>query len=379
MRRLVVNGKYFAAPVVISGIALGIVLGGAWVWTGVIAFAACIVLDTLLTRQAAPPAVDDNGEPLAIPFVLKGVVHSMLPIYIALVASLAWRVGQYVDRVPHEVIEVFGFFPVQMGVTGVELLGATLSVTLFMAMTALFGHELSHMHGLPFHLSRLNLSLLGAASFSFAHPFNHHVELATEADPASSPRGRSLYKHALLSYVGQSRFAFNMERSRLSKRGVPFVSVRNRWIQGYLLSLPWVLMFWYAGGWLGLGVLAVVWSVGVLEMEAVNYIEHFGLIREKGAPIDERHSWDNNTLLTSAFFIEIGRQGDHHMRGEVPYWELQTGQAPNTGWGYFTLLPVALVPPLWHRFMRKELARWDRDFATQGEREIARRMDLELG
>ena len=69
------------------------------------------------------------------------------------------------------------------------------------------------------------------------------------------------------------------------------------------------------------------------------------LIRVKDQPIDYRHNWDNNTLFTSWFFIEIGRQADHHDRGETHFWELENVGAPNTGWGYFTIFALALVPP----------------------------------
>ena len=59
----------------------------------------------------------------------------------------------------------------------------------------------------------------------------------------------------------------------------------------------------------------MIWMISNFELEALNYLEHYGLIREKGQPIDYRHSWDNSTAFTSWFFIEIGRQADHHDRG----------------------------------------------------------------
>ncbi|HEY8072427.1 MAG TPA: fatty acid desaturase, partial [Methylocystis sp.] len=88
-------------------------------------------------------------------------------------------------------------------------------------------------------------------------------------------------------------------------------------------------------------------------------------------PIAHRHSWDNDTVLTSVAFIEIGRQGDHHVRGETRFWDLEPTGSPNCGYGYLTLLVITLVPPLWHAFMKPKLAIWDRDFATPAERAIA--------
>jgi alkane 1-monooxygenase len=84
-------------------------------------------------------------------------------------------------------------------------------------------------------------------------------------------------------------------------------------------------------------------------------------------------------LFTSWFFIEIGRQGDHHDRGETHFWELDVVGSPDPGWGYFTEFTIALIPPLWHALYKKKLATWDRDFATEGELEIAARINAQAG
>ena len=98
---------------------------------------------------------------------------------------------------------------------------------------------------------------------------------------------------------------------------------------------------------------------------------HYGLIREKGKPVEHRHSWDNDNLFTSWFFIEIGRQGDHHVRGETYFWELDDVDAPNYGIGYFSLFVLTLIPSLFRKFTEKLLDDWDQNKATDGEREIA--------
>ena len=91
----------------------------------------------------------------------------------------------------------------------------------------------------------------------------------------------------------------------------------------------------------------VVWVISNFELEALNYMEHYGLIRVKGEPIEYRHSWDNDNVFTSWAFIEIGRQADHHDRGETHFWEL-TGVggpphgSPNAGIGYYTEFAIAL-------------------------------------
>jgi alkane 1-monooxygenase len=125
--------------------------------------------------------------------------------------------------------------------------------------------------------------------------------------------------------------------------------------------------------------MALIWLISNFELEALNYLEHYGLIRENGAPIDYRHSWDNSTMFTSWFFIEIGRQADHHDRGETHFWELDEVGAPNCGNGYFTLFALALFPPLFHKYMEKQLAKWDAEEASEGELKIAKEMNAIAG
>jgi len=53
--------------------------------------------------------------------------------------------------------------------------------------------------------------------------------------------------------------------------------------------------------------------------------------------------------------------------------------SPNARCGYFTEFVVALFPPLYHAMMKKKLATWDRDFATEGELQIAAKINEQAG
>jgi alkane 1-monooxygenase len=379
MKKLLVNMRYWMAPLLIIFTVLSIVMGGAFVWVGVALFGVGVVLDTA-TMKINPPGAgfDENGDTMGMPALQNAVMYVMLPVFALLQVVLAWRVMQYVDAVPLEMTTMLGL-PVQMGITGVELVGAAISTGIFAGIGIIYGHELSHTKGFSFVISRLMMGLSGSSHFAYAHVYNHHLELAHEDDPATSPRGRSIYRHFWLSHMGQSKFLYGMERTRLAKLGKPFVSLDNRWIKGYLMSLPTMLLFAWAGGIVGIAAMFLVWTISNFELEALNYMEHYGLIREKGQPIDYRHSWDNSNLFSAWFFIEIGRQGDHHDRGETHFWELDEVGSPNARLGYFTEFVVALFPPLYHAMMKKKLATWDRDFATEGELEIAAKINEQAG
>lgn len=379
MNKLLVNVRYFLAPVAIILAGLGVFFGGPWVWTGVVLLGAAIIIDTMVTYKSKGAGFDDNGDTMGIPGLQNAVMYSMLGVFALLQLILAWRISQYVTGVPvGGTTEILGI-TVANGINGAQLVGATISSGIFAGIGIIYGHELAHTKGFSFVIARWMMALSGASHFCYAHVYNHHLELGCEDDPATSPRGRSLYAHFPLSYFGQSKFLYRMEQQRLGRLGVSFLSWQNRWIRGYAMSLPTIFLFWFAGGWIGLICMLGVWAIANFELETLNYLEHYGLIREKGGQIEYHHSWDNSTAMTSFFFIEIGRQADHHDRGETHFWELDEVGAPNQGKGYFTEFALALIPPVWHSLMRKELKKWDDAYASEGELEIANRINKQVG
>jgi hypothetical protein len=382
MKKLIINLRYFMTPILIIVALLGIVVGGIWSWLGVGMFFFAIAADwffSVVPINLKPAGVDENGELNGIPWLLNSMMYFQYPVFIALQLALIWRVYEYVSGVPLGTMEVMGV-TLNTGITGINLIGAAISNGMFMGLGIMFGHELSHTKGPTFVLSRWMMGLSGISHFCYAHVYNHHLELAHEDDPATCPRGRNIYLHYILSHFGQSRFLFKMEQQRLKRRGTPFISPQNRWIRGYLMALPTVFLFWYAGGWTGLGIMGIAWVISGFELEVLNFLEHYGLIREKGQPIEYRHSWDvGESPFTQLGFIEIGRQGDHHDRGETHFWELEEVGSPDTGVGYFAMFSLLLVPPMWEAFIRPRLAKWDQEMASEGERRIADRMNKKAG
>ncbi len=382
MSKLIINLRYFMTPILIIVAMLGIVAGGLWSWLGVGMFLFAIAADymfSIVPFKLQPAGVDEHGELNGIPWLLNTMMYLQLPVFILLQGSLIWRVYEYVSGAPIGSMEILGV-PVTTGTTGINLIGAAISNGMFMGLGIMFGHEMSHTKGWTFLLSRWMMALSGIAHFCYAHVYNHHLELAHEDDPATCPRGRNIYLHYLLSHFGQSRFLYKMEQQRLQRLGKAFISPSNRWIRGYMMSLPTVFLFWYAGGWTGLGIMGIAWVISGFELEVLNMLEHYGLIREKGQPIEYRHSWDvGESPFTQIGFIEIGRQGDHHDRGETHFWELEEVGSPDTGMGYYAMFAMLLVPPVWESFIKPHLAKWDQEMASEGERVVAERMNRKAG
>ena len=384
MRWLLANLVYFITPLSIFAVLISLLHGGDWVWFGIALFGTNILIDTLFAFHTHGAPRNKAGKSLGSTFLLTSLLYASFPLFVVLQAVLAWRVWQYIQGIPVTEAIWQGYTYIN-GITGKQLVVATLSTGIFQGLGIIFGHELSHTKGFGFLLSRLIMGLSGAAHFSYAHVYNHHTDLGDEVDAATAPRGRSLYTHVILSHIGQSAFSKELEIKRLTAQGYSFWSWRNRWLRGYLISIPSVAAFAWVGGWVGIGVLLTVWVIANFELEVLNYVEHYGLIRAKGQPIEPRHSWENDTAFTSWAFIEIGKQPDHHVHGETHFWELRSlshepeKQAPNYGFGYYTALVLAIIPPLWHAVLKRKLARWDEEFASPEERRLAHIANIRAG
>ena len=370
MKTFYVNARYLIVPVMTIATILGLFIGNYFAWLGVILFGLNTIVDTLTKNIHLRADFDDNGNSYGIKKLQYAVMYLMLPAFIFLQVILAWRLYQYTSVTSFETLSFLGL-SYQSGISGFNLIGSVLSAGLWAGLGIIYGHELSHNRKEGFLVSRLIMALSGASHFTYAHVYNHHLDLGHEDDPATAPRGRNVYSHAWLSHAGQSQYSYDLEREKLKKQKKSFFSLSNKWILGYLYSLPTILLFVWAGGVLGVLSLTVIWVISNFLLEALNFMGHYGLIREKGKPVEHRHSWDNDNLFTSWFFIEIGRQGDHHVRGETYFWELDDVDAPNYGIGYFSLFVLTLFPPVFRRFTQKLLDDWDENKATVAEKEIA--------
>lgn len=378
MKKLLSNLQYLVLPVSLILTLLGVIMGGLWVWTGLVLLVIAIVTDTLVTSHTPGTARDSSGKSLASPVFLNSLLYGAVPLNIALFMAVAWRVNEYVTGVPMHTTE-FGGFTIQQGTTGLGLNGAMMSVAVWLGLTISIWHEIGHRGGVSFVIARWMMAFVGAAHFPYAHVYDHHLNLGLERDPATPPRGRNVYTHFILSYYGQSKYLFKFEKERLNKLNKSYISLNNAWIRGWLMSVPVIALFWFAGGWIGLAVLFYLWVVPNFELEALNYLEHYGLIREEGKPFAPRHSWCTTTAFSDMLFFEIGRHSDHHDRGETEFWNLKSLGAPNMGKGYLPMFVLALIPPLWHRYMKYVLAEWDEKYATEGELQIAKRINQEVG
>ena len=111
---------------------------------------------------------------------------------------------------------------------------------------------------------------------------------------------------------------------------------------------------------------------GKAILEMVNYMEHYGMVRDPADPVQPHHSWNTNRRVSSWSMFNLTRHSHHHARGEVPYGELRPyPDAPMMIDGYLSTMFLTMIPPVWHRLMTPKVLEWDQVYATPKEKRMA--------
>ena len=96
---------------------------------------------------------------------------------------------------------------------------------------------------------------------------------------------------------------------------------------------------------------------GFSLLEVVNYLEHYGLLRQKDANgkyerCAPRHSWNSDHIASNLVLYGLERHSDHHANPTRRYQTLRTfDEAPQLPSGYGTMIGLAYLTPLWRRVM----------------------------
>ena len=171
--------------------------------------------------------------------------------------------------------------------------------------------------------------------------------------------------------------AWRLEYKRLTRRGGSSVSYRNEVLIWQLIQIAVLVSIYFFLGLTTLLCFIIASFLSIFILEAINYIEHYGLVRAPGSPVRSAHSWNSNHYLSSIYLCNVTRHSSHHEKSSLKYWELNPYQnAPKTLYGYLsTLYLVLLFPWLYRLLMKKKLAYWDNNFASQRELDIIRNLD----
>jgi len=242
------------------------------------------------------------------------------------------------------------------GLAFFEELGLAMSVAMVGGIAINTAHELGHKtKKYEKWLAKVSLAQTGYGHFFIEHNRGHHVRVATPEDPASSRLGESFWAFYPRTAWGSLTSALHLEKVRLDRLEKPFLSIQNDVLNAWAMT---VVLFAALTAGFGLEVLpwlVVQAIVGSSLLEVVNYLEHYGLLRQKQddgryercAP---EHSWNSDNVASNVFLYHLQRHSDHHANPTRRYQALRHFEhLPELPSGYATMIVMAYATPIWRR------------------------------
>ena len=245
----------------------------------------------------------------------------------------------------------------------VDLTGKTLVMGLLCGTFGInVGHELGH-RTTPFEQFLAKALLLTSLYMHFfiEHNKGHHKRVATPKDPSSARMGETVYHFYYRSIVFSYLSAWHIAARDTQKKGKQPLSLHNEMIRFHLIQLAFIALIFYDFGAVATGLFLLAALHGILLLETVNYIEHYGLQRravaegkyERALP---EHSWNSNHVIGRVMLFELSRHSDHHYLASRKYQVLRHHeQSPQMPTGYPGMMLLSLLPPAWFYVMDKRI------------------------
>ncbi len=264
----------------------------------------------------------------------------------------------------------FAFSVQETGLSTTETFGRVLAMGLMCGVLGInVAHELGH-RSLRYEQNLAKALLLSSLYMHFfiEHNRGHHRHVATEHDPASSRKNEWIYFFWLRSVVGSYLSAWQLEADRLAKKGVSALSLQNEMIVFQLWQLGLIGLFWaFFGSFVMLCFVGAA-VIGFLLLETVNYIEHYGLSRQKKSTeslqyerVQPHHSWNSDHIVGRLLLFELSRHSDHHYLANRKYQVLRHhDHSPQMPTGYPGMMLMALFPPVWFWVMNPRVEALER-------------------
>jgi alkane 1-monooxygenase len=230
----------------------------------------------------------------------------------------------------------------------------------------LIGHELGHKNNASDHrAAQIVNALVGYGHFCIEHNRGHHVQVSTPEDFASSRMGENIYKFMCREIPGALRRGWGHERERLAKLGIanPW-TWRNEILQSWALTVVIAATLIALFGWIMIPFLLIHHFYGWYGLTQANYVEHYGLLRQKLPNgryelCEPRHSWNTNHIYSNLISFHLQRHSDHHANALRPYQALRDfDDLPRLPSGYPGCFGLAAIPPLWFMVMDPKVIGW---------------------
>lgn len=317
-------------------LALGITLGGFWPLAALAYMTlAAVTLDLLLPRTTG--SSDDTEFPAA-----NALLTALGLSALGALPLLTWAIAGPSGQSPLARAALF--------LAGGLWLGQVAHPA---------AHELIHR---PRPLFTLGVAVYTALLFGHhasAHRLVHHRLVATADDPNTARAGEGYYRFLLRAWSHSFRKGRAAETAL--RQTTPGLHPYAIYLTGAALALTLATLIAGLPGlltWTGLSLHAGS------QILLSDYVQHYGLTRHllpngKPEPVTAAHSWNTPHWFSAALMLNAPRHSDHHTHPQRPYPALDLpDDAPLLPWPLPLACLIALVPPLWRRKMRPELARW---------------------
>jgi alkane 1-monooxygenase len=147
-----------------------------------------------------------------------------------------------------------------------------------------------------------------------------------------------------------------------------------------LIAVFMSLFAYYCAGWKGVAFHLMICTLTKVALEILNYVEHYGLVRNPNCPVQPRHSWNCNHVVSGVISYNLTRHSHHHADAQLHYQHLLThSDQPEIPNGLMTAYLTALIPPLWRKMIVPKLLEWDQQQAVKEEYELIRQANNKSG
>jgi alkane 1-monooxygenase len=245
-----------------------------------------------------------------------------------------------------------------------DRIGLTVSVGALNGIAIVTGHELGHKHERDNRIgAMLALAPTFYTHFAVEHNFGHHKRVSTPEDPASSRMGESFWKFLPRTVIGGFKSAVEIETKRLERKGKSFWCLENELLQGWAISAGFLAANVLVSGPRAVPFMLAQGAYGASLLEVINYIEHYGLLREKDENgkyerTQPEHSWNSNYVVTNLVLYQLQRHSDHHAFPSRSFQALRDfPEAPQLPGGYASMLLPAYIPGWWTKVMDERVIR----------------------
>jgi len=319
--------------------------GGVWSWSLVAFGFLFIPLVELVSQPNMNNIEKEDEQNIRNNRLYDALLYMVVPIQYGMLAYFVWSMKDYESMAWHEILGKTVSMGVLCGNYGINV-----------------AHELGHRtsKGERFLAKSLLLTSL-YMHFIIEHNRGHHTRVATDEDPASARKGEWIYVFWVRSIVFSWLSAWEIEHKQLRKKGHGIFSFHNEMIRFSLIQLALIAgIAFFVGLFPALCFLGAAFT-GILLLETINYIEHYGLRRkqvkenryERVMPV---HSWNSSHPLGRLMLFELSRHSDHHYLASRPYQILRHhDNSPQLPTGYPGMMLLSLFPPLFMAVMHPRL------------------------